>query len=161
VRWKPVVAVAVLVAGVVAGRLTVFDPVRVSSGSMEPTVCTGDVVVVDHLAARRGLGVGDIVTFPSPADGAELIKRIVAVGGQQVEIADAVLLVDGRPVPEPYVDAASIDGVYFGPVAVPAGTVFVMGDDRELSVDSRAYGPIPVEEVDGRLTLTLWSSCPG
>ena len=159
-RWKPVAAVVVLVAAVVAGRLTVFDPVRVSSGSMAPTVCTGDVVVVDHLAPERGLDRGDIVTFPSPTDGGELIKRVVALGGQSVAIADAQLLVDGRVVPEPYVDAASIDGVYFGPVTVPEGSVFVMGDDREVSVDSRVYGPIPVSRIDGRLTHTLWSRCP-
>jgi signal peptidase I len=161
VRWKPVVAVVVLVGAVVAGRLTIFDPVRVSSGSMAPTVCTGDVVVIDHLAPRRGLAVGDIVTFPSPLTGAEQIKRVVAVGGQSVAIADAVLEVDGRAVAEPYVDAASIDGVYFGPVAVPDGSVFLMGDDREVSIDSRSYGPVPLDRVDGRLVTTLWSDCPG
>jgi signal peptidase I len=159
-RWRPVVVVLVLVAVVVAARLTVCDPLRVSSGSMAPTVCTGDVVVIDHLAPRRGLDVGDIVTFPSPVTGAEQIKRVVARGGQSVAIADAVLQVDGRPVAEPYVDAASIDGVYFGPVTVPEGTVFLMGDDREVSVDSRAYGPVPVGQVDGRLVTTLWSACP-
>ena len=160
-RWRAVVAGVVLVAGVVTARLTVCDPVRVSSGSMAPTVCTGDVVVVDHLAPGRGLAVGDIVTFPSPQDGGELIKRVVATAGQSVEIADAVLVVDGQPVPEPYVDRATIDGLYFGPVTVPAGAVFVLGDDREVSVDSRAYGPVPLDQVDGRVFGTLWSACPG
>jgi signal peptidase I len=159
-RWRPVAAVVVLVAVVVTARLTVCDPVRVSSGSMAPTVCTGDVVVIDHLAPRRGLAVGDIVTFPSPMTGAEQIKRVVAVGGQRVAIADAVLEVDGRAVPEPYVDTASIDGVYFGPVTVPEGTVFLMGDDREVSIDSRAYGAVPLTQVDGRLVTTVWSACP-
>lgn len=159
-RWRPLVVTAVLVTGVVAGRLTVCDPARVSSGSMSPTVCTGDVVIVDHLAPRGHLRVGDIVTFPSPVTDAEQIKRVVALAGQSVEIADAVLQVDGRPVKEPYVDTASIDGVYFGPVIVPEGTVFLMGDDREISVDSRAYGPVPVSRIDGRLAATLWSACP-
>jgi signal peptidase I len=76
-----------------------------------------------------------------------------------VAIADAVLLVDGREVPEPYVDAATIDGVYFGPVTVPPGTVFVMGDDREFSVDSRSFGPVPQDRVDGRVTAVLRSAC--
>jgi signal peptidase I len=159
-RWKPAVAVVGLVAGVVTARLTVCDPVRISSGSMSPTVCTGDIVVIDHLAPHRGLEVGNIVTFPSPLTGAEQIKRVVAVAGQSVAIADAVLEVDGRAVPEPYVDAASIDGVYFGPATVPPGTVFVMGDDREVSVDSRVYGAVPLGKIDGRLVATLWSDCP-
>ncbi len=160
VRWRTVVALVVLVAAVVAARLTVCDPVRVSSGSMAPTVCKGDVVVVDHLAPRRGVAVDDIVTFPSPTDGSELVKRVVATGGQRVEIADAVLMVDDQPVPEPYVNPSTIDGLYFGPVTVPAGQVFVLGDDREVSIDSRAYGPVPLEKIDGRLSLTLWSACP-
>jgi signal peptidase I len=160
VRWKPWVTVVVLVAGVATARLTVCDPMRVSSASMAPTVCTGDVVVVDHLGSRRGLAVDDIVTFASPMDGSEQIKRVVALGGQKVAIADAVLEVDGRVVDEPYVDRATIDGVYFGPAVVPEGSVFVMGDNREVSIDSRAFGPLPLDAVDGRLVTTLWSACP-
>ena len=159
-RGRTVVAAVVLVTAVLGARLTVCDPVRVSSGSMAPTLCTGDVVVVNHLAPRQGLAVGDIVTFPSPTDGEELIKRVVATGGQRVEIADAVLLVDGQAVVESYVDPETIDGVYFGPVTVPPDQVFVLGDDREVSVDSRTYGPVPVSQVDGRVYGTLWSdSC--
>jgi signal peptidase I len=160
VRWKPWVTVVVLVAGVATARLTVCDPMRVSSASMAPTVCTGDVVVVDHHGPARGLVVDDIVTFASPTDGSEQIKRVVAVGGQKVAIADALLEVDDEAVEEPYVDHATIDGVYFGPVVVPEGSVFVMGDNRELSIDSRAFGPLPLDAVDGRLVTTLWSACP-
>jgi signal peptidase I len=160
VRWKPWVTVVVLVAGVATARLTGCDPMRVSSASMAPTVCTGDVVVVGHLGTRRGLAVDDIVTFSSPTDGSEQIKRVVAVAGQKVRIVDAVLQVDDQAVEEPYVDHATIDGVYFGPVVVPEGSVFVMGDNRELSIDSRAFGPLPLDAVDGRLVTTLWSACP-
>jgi signal peptidase I len=158
-RWRPVITVVVVVTGVVTARLTVSDPMRVSSASMAPTVCTGGVVVIDHLGPRRGVEVDDIVTFTSPTDGSEQIKRVVAVGGQKVGIADAVLEVDGRAVNEPYVDQATIDGVYFGPVLVPEGSVFVMGDNREFSIDSRTFGPIPAGAVDGRLVTTLWSNC--
>ena len=153
-------AVVVLVAGVATARLTVCDPMRVSSASMAPTVCTGDVVVIDHSGPRRGLEVDDIVTFSSPTDDSEQIKRVVALAGQKVRIVDAVLQVDDQAVDEPYVDHATIDGVYFGPVVVPEGSVFVMGDNRELSIDSRAFGPLPLEAVDGRLAATLWSACP-
>ena len=152
--------VAVVVTGVVTARLTVCEPLRVSSGSMSPTVCTGDVVLMNRWHPGRGLEVDDIVTFASPTDGSEQIKRVVAVGGQKVAIADALLEVDDEAVEEPYVDHATIDGVYFGPVVVPEGSVFVMGDNRELSIDSRAFGPLPIDAVDGRLATTLWSACP-
>ncbi len=148
-----------LVASIVAGRLTVCDVTRVSSASMAPTVCTGDLVVINHLAPGRGVGVNDIVTFSHPTEGDEQIKRVVALGGQQVAIEDAQLLVDGQPVAEPYVDAATIDGVYFGPVLVPDGSIFVMGDARELSVDSRTFGALPLGAVDGKLAGRLWSAC--
>ena len=93
------------------------------------------------------------MTFPSPQDGGQTIKRVVAVAGQSVAIHDAELVVDGRTVDEPYVDHASIDGVYTGTVTVPDGMVFVLGDHRETSIDSRVYGPIPTTVVNGRL---LW-----
>lgn len=73
----------------VVTRGTAFDPARVTSDNMAPTVCTGDGVVIDHLAATRALTVGDIVTFPPPPDGTEQIKRIVAMAGQGLAIADA------------------------------------------------------------------------
>jgi signal peptidase I len=144
VRLRVPVAAATVLAAVVVVRLTALDTIRVSSGSMAPTVCTGDVVMINHLLPASGVEVGGIVTFPRPGDGSEQIKRVVALGGQSVA----------------YVDAASIDGVYFGPVTVPPGSAFVMGDDREISIDSRVFGAVPLGDVDGRLSATLWSACP-
>jgi signal peptidase I len=88
-----------------------------------------------------------------------MIKRVVGVAGQRVAIEDAQLVVDRRPVDEPYVDHRTIDGVYFGPVTVPAGTVFVMGDHREVSIDSRAYGPIAISAIKGRMVTVVRKSC--
>ena len=92
----------------------------------------------------------------SPASGDLVIKRVVAVGGQTVGIADGVLKVDGMPVPEPYVDRALVDGTYFGPVRVPPGSVFLLGDQRLGSVDSRSFGPVPVGSIVGRVALRVW-----
>src|SRR6476469_447331 len=151
--------VALAALAVVVVRWQFVDVATVSSDSMAPTVCTGDTVLIARLDHPSTVGVDDIVTFVSPQDGAETIKRVVAVPGQSVAIHDAELVVDGRTVDEPYVDHASIDGVYFGTVIVPAGTVFVMGDHRETSIDSRAYGPVPLGDIDGRLLWDLSWGC--
>jgi len=68
--------------------------------------------------------------------------------------------VDGRVVSEPYVNHASIDGVYYGPVVVPPGTVPVLDDHREDSFASRTFGPVPLSDISGRGLATLWTSCP-
>jgi signal peptidase I len=80
---------------------------------------------------------------------------VVAVGGDRVALEYAVLVVNGRPVSEPYVDHSRIDGTYFGPVTVPAGHVFVLGDNRFGSIDSRVYGPVPLDAVTGRVLGVL------
>ncbi len=149
---------AVLVGAIVL-RTQVLDTVTVSSDSMSPTVCTGDTLLLHRLDGGAGVQVDDIVTFPHPQDGGRVIKRVVALAGQSVAIADALLLVDGAVVQEPYVDHSTIDGVYFGPVTVPEGTAFVLGDRRENSIDSRAYGPIPTSVLDGRMLWDLTPAC--
>src|SRR4051794_14795031 len=159
-RWRvAAAAVTVVVVTAVIVRTQFLDTVTVSSDSMRPTVCTGDTLLISRKHGDDSAKIGDIVTFPSPGNGERAIKRVVAVAGQSVVIKDADLLVDGRPVVEPYVDHASIDGVYTATVVVPAGTVFVLGDNREISIDSRAYGPIPTAMIDGRLLGKLSSAC--
>ena len=143
----------------VLARTFVVDSVVVSSGSMRPTVCAGDWLLVLSAGAAAGARVGDVVVFDSPVDEEPGLKRVVAVGGQRVEVRDAVLHVDGAPVQEAYVDARTVDGTFFGPAVVPEGSVFVMGDDRERSVDSRSYGPVPRADVDGVVLARVRSAC--
>jgi signal peptidase I len=157
--WKLLLTAAIVMVAVAVVRTQVIDSVTVTSDSMEPTVCRGDTTILTRSHGAADVSRDDIVTFPSPTDGELTIKRVVATAGQRVAIKDAQLEIDGVAVDEPYVDRATIDGVYFGPVTVPAGTVFVMGDNRERSIDSRAYGPIPVSEVSGRLLWRLFSAC--
>lgn len=144
---------------VLAVRLLVAEPERVLGPSMAPTLRDRDVV----LSVRPGLvGAvdplrrGDLVALRDPAGDGSIVKRVVGLPGDVVEIQDAVLLVDGAPVPEPYADLSGIDGVYFGPVTVPAGDVLVLGDNRGRSVDSRDFGPVPLGSVTGRVLLRLW-----
>ncbi len=160
-RWRiaaAAVGVPLVVAAVVL-RMVFVDTANVLSDSMSPTLCTGDTVVLARLHNGDRVQRNDIVTFPSPRDGEQTIKRVVATQGETVVIKDALLYVDGLVVDEPYVDHASIDGVYTETVTVPEGTVYVMGDDREVSIDSRVFGPVPTAVIDGRFLFRLWSDC--
>ncbi len=134
-----------------------MEPVRISSGSMAPTLHRGDVVLVD----RRELDVsdlraGDLVTFAHPRTGEQALKRVVGLPGDRVVVLDSVLHVNGEPVEEPYVDFAEWEGMFTAQVDVPHDAVLVLGDDRVRSVDSRDFGPVPVEDLDGRVVVRLW-----
>ena len=142
---------------VLLGLRFVAEPMRVSSDSMKPTYSTGDEILVQKIGAHaREPARGDIVVVHSPVSGDLVIKRVAALGGQTVGIANGVLRVDGQAVPEPYLDRADLGGTYFGPMTVPAGTVFLLGDQRLGSVDSRSFGPVPVDSIVGRVVLRVW-----
>jgi len=146
------VGAALVLAALVAVRTFLLTPVAVHGVSMEPTVHDGTALVAkwtDPADLRRG----ELVVFRDP-QGTLALKRVVGVAGDDVAIRDAVLEVDNRPVSEPYVDESRIDGTYFGPVTVPTGTIFVMGDNRAPSIDSREYGAIPFRRVVGRVLVT-------
>ena len=152
-----VVVLALLVGLVVLVRVHVATPVRVSSQSMTPTLQPGDVVLVtlggvDVDDLRRG----ELVTFRNPQTGEESLKRVVALPGQTVAVIDAVLHVDGRPVDEPYVDFSEWDGMFTARVSVPEGSVYLLGDNRVRSVDSRDFGPVAGDDLHGRVLVRLW-----
>ncbi len=123
----------------------------------------GDVIVfdsplVDHHdgesfveAVFRNIGEALGVSTPDTA----LIKRVIAVGGETIEVRDNQVLVDGEAISEPYLRPGVVMPP-FGPVTVPAGEVFVMGDNRNQSEDSRRFGPIPVGDIIGRAFVRVW-----
>lgn len=119
---------------------------------MEPTIATGAVVLLyKPFAAESSIQNGVVVAFTNPIDGRTAIKRVIAQEGQSVAIRDALLYVDDVVVPEPFIDHSRIDATYFGPVEVPAGSVFVLGDNRGVSIDSRDFGAIPLTAIQGTL----------
>jgi len=155
-RSRQLAAAAVVAGAVLLLRATALEPLAVSSASMEPTLGVGTTVLVDKLTPRwSGIDPGDVVVFTSPEDGGPAVKRVVAVAGQTVALRDAVLHVDGVAVDEPQVDLSRIDGTWFGPVTVPAATVFVLGDSRGVSIDSRVYGSVPLDDVRGRVVAAI------
>lgn len=133
----------------------------IPSESMEPVLQVGDHLLVSKLSYVIGdPDPGDIVVFRTPesmepAQTAELIKRVVAVGGQSIEADGGQLVVDGVPVPEDYLP----DDTYtrdFGPLLVPAEHVFVMGDNRLSSQDSRVFGFVAEDDIVGRAFVRFW-----
>ena len=138
-------------------RLFVAEPVRTDGHSMEPTLHDGDALVIDTLTYRfADPAVGDIVVASTPDTGQSVVKRVVALGGDLVGIEDGVLVRNGRAVDEPYANQDQMAGYYWGPVTVPDGMVFLLGDNRLESVDSRTYGAVPVDAIEGRYVLRVW-----
>jgi signal peptidase I len=136
-------------------RVFVVEPFHIPSDSMRPTLEAGDSVLANKLAYRFGSPhAGDLAVFRAPS-GEILAKRVVAVAGQRVEIRDGILFVDRRARREPYVDHSRVDGFFFGPIQVPPEAVFMLGDSRAVSEDSRDFGAIPLDDLIGRIELTL------
>ncbi|MDD7833744.1 MULTISPECIES: signal peptidase I [Paenarthrobacter] len=137
---------------ILAARAWLVEPFTVSSDSMEPAIGKGSVVLLYKPAVASGLvRRGVVVAFADPEDGNTTIKRVIALEGQVVAIRDAELYVDGQYVREPLIDHSRIDATYFGPLTVPAGKIFVLGDNRGVSIDSRDYGAVPLSAVRGAI----------
>ena len=151
------VVLVLLVAGITAVRTTVAVPVRIASASMEPALAAGDVVLVSRSAPDVDeLRRGDLVVFDDPRNGRRAVKRVIGLPGEEVVILDGVLHVDGRPTEEPWIDPEVVDGSFMRTFWVPQSGVFVLGDNRMNSLDSRDYGPLDADDLEGRVLVTLW-----
>lgn len=181
-EWAVAIGGALAVSFLVNAFL--LQPFRIPSISMNPTLRVGDRVVVNKLSYKaHDVHRGDVVVFTKPScatEGAgrevpvwancsvlnhvdDLIKRVIAVGGDTLEIRDDHLFVNGRQLEEPYVAAGSTNepqpiGCGFpGSMTIPKGEVFVMGDNRNHSADSRCFGPIGEKSIVGRAFVRIWS----
>ncbi len=140
-------------------RPFVVEAFYIPSESMVPTLEVGDRVFVNKFVYRFSQPErGDIVVFRSLEGGQEeLIKRVVGIPGDTVEVRDGVLFVNGERWQEPYVSDRFPDSSFYGPTEIPEGRVFVMGDNRPNSRDSRFFGPVPIEEnVEGEAFVVFW-----
>lgn len=157
--------VAVVIALSWGLRTFVFQAYEIPSGSMEETIMTGDMVFSEKLSYYAGdPQPGDIITFADPEiPSRTLIKRVIATEGQTVDLRDGRVYVDGVAQSEPYTDgkpsyplttAYGTSITY--PYTVPLGEVWVMGDNRTNSQDSRYFGSIPVDSVTGKAVLKYW-----
>ena len=162
--WFAVCLVVALAAGLLI-KTFVATPYVVPTGSMRDTIMEGDTLLGERVSLYFGdPEPGDIVTFDSPLDGETLIKRVVAVGGQTIDLVDGAVYVDGEALDEPYVggrptyslsDLEGSAGIEY-PYVVPDGCVWVMGDNRTNSKDSRYFGPVSVDAVTSIAVLIYW-----
>jgi signal peptidase I len=181
-RWlrRELLPLVVMLLLLGAARTSLANHYQVPSGSMQPTLQPGDRVVVD----MRAYGVrlpftgqvlwqtdtpqrGDVAVFDSPADGVRLIKRVVAVAGDHVQLRQGRLVVNGRALAAGEsmewigprlagLELASGGGPDIPEVIVPAGHVLVLGDHRGNSVDSRWFGFVPAQALYGRAVGVYW-----
>jgi len=149
----------------------VAQPYKVEQRSMQTTLQPGQYVLVDKLTPRWApYERGDIVVFDPPAswavetNGVPLIKRVIGLPGDRVELRDGEVVVDGASLAEPYVyrggdgkpQSTEPQGEGTSEWVVPDGSLFVMGDHRQDSSDSRTFGPIEIAHVVGRAWLRYW-----
>jgi signal peptidase I len=161
VDWVVVVSVALLVAFFV--RTFVLAHFVVEGSSMYSTLATGDRVFVNKMSYRlHDPNRGDVVVLHEVTGASErdLIKRVIALPGESVEMSNCQVKIDGRTLLEPYLDPEVVTlnncGQNFEPLLVPDDHVFVMGDNRGGSQDSRAIGPIAEDDLVGRAFVVFW-----
>ena len=161
VDWVVVVGIALLVAILV--RTFLLAHFVVDGTSMINTLHTGDRVFVNKLSYRlHEPNRGDVVVLHQIGGSAErdLIKRVIALPGETIEIRSCQVTIDGKLLEEPYLDPTVVTpgncGGDYGPTSVPDDSVFVMGDNRPGSSDSRALGPIHESDLVGRAFVVFW-----
>lgn len=153
-RWLTLTFVSVVAA--LALETFAIPVFSIASGSMLPTLAVGDRVLVDKLSyVVHEVERGDIIVFDAPcgADVGPIVKRVVAVAGEVVEGRSGVVRVDGRVLAEGYLSGDTSD---FPPTVVPRGHVWVMGDNRRTSRDSRRFEAVPEDAILGRAFMTVW-----
>jgi signal peptidase I len=150
------------------GRILGYRAFYSPSGAMEPTVKVGD-----HFVARvqpyksEKPRRGDIVIFPFPEDRSkDFVMRLIGFGGEKLEIRAKQVFIDGKPIEEPYkqhgdsrvLPRNAVPRDNFGPITIPEGSVFVMGDNRDFSYDSRFWGPVRIADVEAKALHMYWAN---
>lgn len=154
-EWVETLVAAVVVALLIRGF--VVQVYLVDGQSMVPTLQDNERLLVNKFVYWfRDPAPGEVVVLKDPTQGRELIKRVVAVAGETVEVRDGVAYVDGEPLDEPYKNTMFTHYADTPPVKVPEGTIYVMGDNRGQSYDSRMIGPVDVDLVDGKAFFIFW-----
>ena len=141
------------------GRILGVIPFRMPSASMTPTLMPNEFFLV--VTTNRKYEFGEIVVFRYPIDpNVPFVKRVIGLSGDRIEIAGGKLIHNGMEIDEPYLDSANVSRLYslsLKELTVPTGSVFVLGDNRDNSRDSRSWGFVEESEVIGK-AIYIWLS---
>jgi signal peptidase I len=160
IEWLIVLVIALGVA--VLMRTFVVQTFYIPSGSMEPTLNIGDRILVDKLSYHlHAVHRGDIIVFARPPGETlepgvnDLVKRVIGLPNESISAQNGQVYINGKPLKEPWLPKGVVTDD-FGPVHIPPGYYFVMGDNRSFSSDSRVFGPISGSLIVGRVVLRIW-----
>ena len=152
--WVIIIILAFATAFVV--RTYIVQPYRIEMTSMVSTLYPNDLVMVDKIsyklhAPRRG----DVVILIPPTDSkSKYIKRVIGLPGETIAIRNDKVYINGKPLNEPYIHSPMMQN--YPEKKIPEGYVFVMGDNRSVSLDSRYFGPVPIKSIVGKAFCVYW-----
>jgi len=180
--WEYIEAIATALILALIIRAYIVQAFKIPSGSMIPTLLIGDHILVNkfiygtkipfsenRILEFRKPGKGDIIVFKYPENPEkDFIKRVVATAGDVIEERNKIVSVNGTPLSEPYIRHfdmnARPEGMdprdNFGPITIPPNKVFVMGDNRDQSYDSRYWGFVDLKSIRGKALIIYWSWDP-
>ncbi len=146
-------ALAILLASLLAVFYVANTVIKVDGDSMLPGLRSGDRILVTR--GYRQAARGDVISFSAVIAGQpdELIKRVVALSGDTVEVFGDRVVVNGAPEPTTYSLVMGTESFHIEPFTVPPDSVYVLGDNRPVSLDSRFFGPVRLADVKGRALL--------
>jgi signal peptidase I len=148
-----------IAAGIVAVSLVlIYQPVKIVGNSMTPLLSDHEAIVINRLVYHfEPIHRDEVVVFRYPLDASQsFIKRVVGLPGETVQIRRGFVYVNGNCVPEPYIPSQYVDPSDFGPIQVPSGSYFVLGDRRNSSNDSRVFGTVARRLIEGRAAFAYW-----
>ena len=139
-------------------RIFIFEPFIVPTPSMEPKLEVGDKVIINKLAYKLGTTKrGDIVAFHSPIEEKDLVKRVIAIVGDEITLtSEGEIFINGEKITEDYLPEDQNIFYINQTVVINEGEVFVMGDNRNNSFDSRFFGTIPENDIFGKFVIIYW-----